>query len=85
MKACDMTVVQLDQREYIAHVAQLEAEGKVRRLEAAAAKVRRAELGTYRHGAAAAADLEAQEWRGIARACLRERNRLARIKHRRTQ
>lgn len=85
MSARDLTPVQLDQREYFAHMGQQAAERRAAQLEATAAKVRSAELGTYRYGAAAAAELAAQEWRGIAKACLRERNRLARIKHGRTR
>lgn len=85
MRAQDMTPVQLDQREYFAHVAQLEAEGRAAQLEAAARRACAVALTTYALAAAGEVAAAASEWRGIAKACYRERTRLARIKHGRTR
>lgn len=80
-----MTPVQLDQREYFAHMGQQVAERRAAQLEVAAQRAVMAASTTAACAEAGMVALAAQEWRGIAKACFRERTRLARIKHGRTR
>lgn len=85
MSSRDLTSVQLDQREHFAHMGQQAAERRAVQLEGAAKRAIGAAVTTAALAAAGEVAAAASEWRGIARACLRERNRLTRIKHGRTQ
>lgn len=75
------TQVAVDQRSYFVRMAENAANRRAAQLEVAAQRAVSAASTTAALAEAGTVALAAREWRRIAKACTRELNRLARLRH----